>query len=60
MSIGYPVDTSMTSILQRQHAKKQLTVRYYARYYSENTIFRKSPLVNSEDGFIFTGLFAPR
>ena len=45
------LSTLTTSIWHRQGAKKQLTVRYYDRYHSENTILRKSPLVNSENGF---------
>ena len=45
------LSTLTTSIWHRQGAKKQLTVRYYDRYHSENTILRKSPLVNSENRF---------
>ena len=45
------LSTLTTSIWHRQGAKKQLTARYYDRYHSENSILRKSSLVNSENGF---------
>jgi hypothetical protein len=58
--LEHTVEIEFTPVLHKQHDKRQLKVRYYNKFHSEDTIFWISQTVNSKDEVDFAMLFTLR